>query len=490
MNLADLLNGFGGPWSYPVIGLFAFLESAAFVGLVIPGETAMLLGGVLAATGQVTLLPMVLAGVLGAVLGDLAGYGLGRLAGPAVRNGRAGRAGRWVGEVRWRRAEELVARRGGPAVFVGRWIGLLRAVVPFVAGSIRMPRAQFMAWNAVGGTLWATTVICLGYAAGASWQRAQAWLGNGALIAGLVGVAVGAGVLGVRRVRRRRAGAEPALPAAAALPADSPAPPGWRPRPRLVLGALLAGVLAVAVGELSDNVLDGGGVTAIDAPVLGWVLVHRQPDLTTPMIVITTLGGTGVMAGLALVAVAVLGWRWRWRDAVLVAMATLGAGLLVVGLKPLIGRVRPPQIDHLVLETNQSFPSGHAVGAAAVLGVLAVVAVRHLHRRVPRVAVGVAALGATVAIGVSRLYLRVHWASDVLGGWLVGGLWLTVCVSALALWAPRPGAGAAPGVVGALEGDDDGGRSEATPTATPTPDPDPAIDSGSAGRVGPRPTPR
>jgi len=159
MNLADLLNGFGGPWSYPVIGLFAFLESAAFVGLVIPGETAVLLGGVLAATGQVTLLPMVLAGVLGAVLGDLAGYGLGRLAGPAVRNGRAGR---WVGEVRWRRAEELVARRGGPAVFVGRWIGLLRAVVPFVAGSIRMPRAQFMAWNAVGGTLWATTVICLG----------------------------------------------------------------------------------------------------------------------------------------------------------------------------------------------------------------------------------------------------------------------------------------------------------------------------------------
>lgn len=163
------------------------------------------------------------------------------------------------------------------------------------------------------------------------------------------------------------------------------------------------------------------------------------------------------------------------------------------------------------------------VGAAAVLGVLAVVAVRCLHRRVPRVAVSVAALGATVSIGVSRLYLGVHWVGDVLGGWLIGGLWLTVCVTALTLWAPRPGAGAAsapaaPGPVGALEGDEHGGRSGA---GTHTPDPDPErpwtparpraaapgpvaapwrtrmtavpdlmSDSGSAGRGDPRPTRR
>jgi len=120
------------------------------------------------------------------------------------------------------------------------------------------------------------------------------------------------------------------------------------------------------------------------------------------------------------------------------------------------------------LPGDQSFPSRYVVGAAAVLGVLAVVAVRCLHRRVPRVAVSVAALGATVSIGVSRLYLGVHWVGDVLGGWLIGGLWLTVCVTALTLWAPRPGAGAAsapaaPGPVGALEGDEHGGRSGPAP---------------------------
>ena len=244
MNLNDLLQGLGGPWTYPAVALFAFLESAAFVGLVIPGETAMLLGGVLAATGQVSLVGMVLAGSLGAVLGDSVSYSLGRVAGPALRSGRAGR---WVGVERWRRAEALVARRGGPAVFVGRWIGGLRAVVPASAGAVGMPRAQFLAWNAIGGTLWATTVICVGFGAGASWQNAQAWLGTGALVAG-----AGAGVLiaAILAMRRIRAGGT------------------LLPSPRVVR-ALVTAVLGVAVGELSDNVIDRAGITAIDGAVLG-----------------------------------------------------------------------------------------------------------------------------------------------------------------------------------------------------------------------------
>ncbi|MDT7635508.1 MAG: rane-associated protein, partial [Pseudonocardiales bacterium] len=132
-ELISLLSGAGPAWTYPMMGLFAFLESAAFVGLVIPGETAMLLGGVLAGSGQVSLAGMVAGGVIGAVLGDLAGYGTGRLAGPTLRSGRLGR---WVGEDRWDRAESLLEHRGGPAVFLARWVGVLRAVVPAAAGAV------------------------------------------------------------------------------------------------------------------------------------------------------------------------------------------------------------------------------------------------------------------------------------------------------------------------------------------------------------------
>lgn len=186
----------------------------------------------------------------------------------------------------------------------------------------------------------------------------------------------------------------------------------------------------MAVGELSDNVIDSAGITAVDGPVLGWMLTHRNPDTTTVMEVLTNLGSTVTMAVLAVLVITALAWRRCGHDAVLVAAVALGAGVLVVFLKPLIGRVRPPAVDHLVLETSQSFPSGHAVGAAAVFGVLAVVALRRTRRPVPRTMIPLTAAVAAAAIGLSRLYLGVHWASDVIVGWLIGALWLSVCLLA------------------------------------------------------------
>jgi len=393
--------------------LCAFLESAAFVGLVVPGETAMLLGGVLAASGQVNLAGMVAGGIVGAVLGDLAGYGMGRLAGPSLRSGRLGR---WVGKSRWDRAESLLERRGGPAVFLGRWIGVLRAIVPAAAGAANMPATRFMTWNAVGGVLWASTVVMLGYLVGSSWQQAQHWLGAGAV---LVGVGTGVVTIGALLFgRTRRNGAAPRSPR------------GPAPRRAVLFGSMLVAALAVVVGELSDNVVDGDGITALDGPVLGWVLGHRTPDLTTLMVVVTTVGGTAVVTAVAAVTAAVLAWRHRWFDALLVAGTTLGAGLLIVVLKQLVGRSRPPRIDQLVLETNQSFPSGHALASAAVLGVLALVLVPRLPPRAPRVLLVLIAAAASTVIGLSRLYLGVHWASDVVGGWLIGAMWLAVCFTA------------------------------------------------------------
>ena len=96
------------------------------------------------------------------------------------------------------------------------------------------------------------------------------------------------------------------------------------------------------------------------------------------------------------------------------------------------------------------------------------VALRYLHRWVLQVAVAAAAVGATLTIGLSRLYLGVHWASDVLGGWLIGGLWLTICVTAITAWTSRPAPAAPPG---AVEGDEHRGQLGQGPTG---PDTDPA----------------
>jgi membrane protein DedA with SNARE-associated domain len=137
------------------------------------------------------------------IVGDAAGYAMGRSCGPWLR---ASRAGQWLGEGRWQRSEQLLYDRGPVAVFCGRWVGILRAVVPLVAGMSRMPLGRFTVWNAAGASTWASAVVLVGYFAGDSFERAEAWIGNsaGALLA--VALVVGILVAGHRWYERRRAG--------------------------------------------------------------------------------------------------------------------------------------------------------------------------------------------------------------------------------------------------------------------------------------------
>jgi membrane protein DedA with SNARE-associated domain len=173
---------------YLMTAALAFGESAAFIGVVLPGETALLFGGVLAATGQVSLPVMIVLAVFAAILGDSVGYEVGRWGGVALRDSRAGR---FVGAARWRRAEAFMVRRGGWAVFLGRWVGVLRTLMPVLAGMSRMPYRRFLAFNAAGGALWAAVVVMAGYLAGTSWQRVQTYFGwaGGALLLVLAAIA-------------------------------------------------------------------------------------------------------------------------------------------------------------------------------------------------------------------------------------------------------------------------------------------------------------
>src|SRR6266542_3011233 len=129
--------------AYLVVIALVFGEAAVFVGLVLPGETALLLA----------------LAVVAAVVGDSVGYEVGRRLGPPLMDTRLGRL---VGEKRWARAEAVMARRGGWAVLAGRWVGVLRALMPAIAGSTRMPYRRFLVFNAVGGTLWAAVVVVAG----------------------------------------------------------------------------------------------------------------------------------------------------------------------------------------------------------------------------------------------------------------------------------------------------------------------------------------
>jgi membrane-associated protein len=239
--LAAVLSLSGWP-AYLVVGGLALGESAAFVGLVLPGETALLYGGVLAGRGNLSLPLLLVVAAVAAVAGDSIGYELGQRVGPPLRSSRAGR---WIGEPRWARAEQFLQRRGGPAVLLGRWVGLLRALVPTLAGMGRMPYRRFLPWNVVGGITWAGTIVLLGYGfAGSVTALVGAMTGAGMVLT--VGTLAGLSYAVVHRWVRRRG-----LPLLAAVRGMVSAVIGLL----LVRAAVLLVALAVAALVL-DGVLD------------------------------------------------------------------------------------------------------------------------------------------------------------------------------------------------------------------------------------------
>lgn len=140
--------------------LFIFAEAAAFVGFVLPGETSLLIGGVLAHTKIWPFWLFLLVAIFAAISGDSVGYEVGKHLGPRIKTNRFGR---FVGEKRWNLAQHIFEKYDGWAIFFGRAQALLRALVPALAGLNKVPYKTFLKWNAAGGIVFSTVVVSLGY---------------------------------------------------------------------------------------------------------------------------------------------------------------------------------------------------------------------------------------------------------------------------------------------------------------------------------------
>ena len=140
--------------------LLAFAEAAAFVGFVLPGETSLLIGGVLAHTKVWPLWAFLVGAIIAAIAGDSVGYEVGKHFGDRIKTTQFGK---FVGAKRWNLAQHIFDKYHGGAIFFGRAQALLRALVPALAGMNRVPYKTFLKWNAAGGIVFSTIVICLGY---------------------------------------------------------------------------------------------------------------------------------------------------------------------------------------------------------------------------------------------------------------------------------------------------------------------------------------
>ncbi len=441
-GITDWILSLDGWVALAFVFLVPALEASAFLGFLFPGEIAVILGGVLAYNGRVPLPAVIVAAVAGAIVGDTVGYFVGRRWGRQILRG----VGRHVPFVRHRVDEHLesaqayLRRRGGAAVFFGRFTAALRVMVPGLAGMAEVPYGQFAFYNAMGGLLWGTGFVLLGYFAGAAWQRIAgdaSKVGLGLLFLVLVGLVAGRVLRNARehgeRLPDRLARIGPVAYARKRFPRQS----AWLARrvdidsPRgfvLSLVVVAGAVCAWVFIGLTQDVIAHEEAALSDPGVMRFVVDHRVAWATRLMKSVTWLGSNAVLIPLVVALGGYLLLRKKdWRDIVLLVAALVGANAWYDVVKPLVGRSRPPEALHLISVSGFAFPSGHATAAIAVWGAVAVVLTAGRSGRLKAIAWVGAALIATL-VAFSRVYLGVHWWTDVVAGMSLGGAWLCLVV--------------------------------------------------------------
>ena len=439
--LEDIANTLGA-WTYLLVGFFAFAETGAFVGLVVPGETVMLLGGAVAGQGAIDVYLLIAIAWFSAWAGDTTSFFLGRRLGREFVMRHGPRFG--ISHERFEKVEDYFSRHGGKTIFIGRFISLIRAFAPFIAGSSGMRYRAFVPYSILGTGLWATAHILVGYFFSRSVETGAEYAGKGAFLLGTLIVVVGGSIFLYRhfRVAENRVAAVGWMEARVATRWLVVLGRRYRPQFQFLWDRVTPGgtfgleftslmaVLAVSLFVLvAYGVLVGREPGPTPGDVTAMELAERlRAGWFTDFTKVFTFLGSGVFTwSLAVVCAALLAARRRWAEVgVLLAGMTL-TQIGIVEIKDAVDRPRPEAA--LAGYSGSSFPSGHA--AHSVLYVwLAVTIVLRLRPGMARgAALVTAGIVLTVLVGLSRVYLNVHYFSDVSGGWALGAACFSFCAA-------------------------------------------------------------
>jgi undecaprenyl-diphosphatase len=459
-----------GQWTYLLVGALAFLETGAFVGLIAPGETAVLVGGLVAGQGRISL-PLLIAIVwVCAVSGDLTSYTLGRRLGREwlVRHG--GRLK--ITQDSLSRVDHFIGRHGAATILIGRFLGFVRPLMPFVAGASRMPVRRFLPYDVLGAGAWAATFSVLGYVFWRSFDSLTTYVSRGLLAFGVV-VIVGAALVGLVRLRRDD-GLRARLRGRLAERADRPgwrllaraAGPLWRRvgRPvaagtdaaaRFLRHRLTPGALGLELTTMLAGLAVGGFAFALIADAVGdhsldgldglarRTAGHLRSTVPVDAAKVLTWMGTLPLVGVAVLATAAWAVRRGRRADAIALIAGLVLSYAAVHLaKAAVDRHRPP--GALVHTSLSSFPSGHTIYSVALVA-CAIVLVRAGAGWVLRIAGATVAAALVVVVAATRVYLVAHWLSDVLAGVALGvAVWCAVGAFTVAAGRVRHNAPASP----------------------------------------------
>jgi membrane protein DedA with SNARE-associated domain/membrane-associated phospholipid phosphatase len=427
-----------GAWTYALVGVMAFLETGAFVGLVAPGETVVIAAGVIAGQGEIELIPLIGLVWVCAVLGDTTSFYIGQRLGRGFLERHGPRVK--ISHERLEQVEGYFDRHGGKTILIGRFIGLVRALAPFIAGASGLAYRRFLPYSVVGTGLWSTVFCVLGYIFWRSFDKVAHYAGQAIFGFGLtVGVIVGI-VVAYRRRREIHAWLLAHERHPLVRPLFAIGRPVYRrvvlPLARVIapearflwnritpggLGLELTTTLAIGgvglyVFFLYVMVLSGDpGLTPLDQELLDLSDDLSSKVLTDVAKIVTAFGTLPATASVVVVTSIVLAARGR-----LAEVAVLAGGFALIYVSVQIAKAgidRPRPEAPLVDTSGSSFPSAHAAYSTAWVAA-ALIFTRRL--KLVSAALVTAAVVLAVAIGLSRIYLRAHLWSDVAGGWGLG----------------------------------------------------------------------
>jgi undecaprenyl-diphosphatase len=425
-----------------IVALFVLLESA---GLPLPGETALLVAAAAAGTGQLPIGVVIAVAAGAAIAGDAGGYWLGRRGGRPFLE----RHGRWLhlDATKLERLEAFFSRHGPKAVFFGRFVGVLRTYAALFAGVSRMPYRTFTLFNALGGVTWAVLFGGIGYLFGQNLDavervvRAVGWallIGIGLVVATLL---VWRWIGGHQALLIARMHGFRSSPPIARLRVSYGRQLEWllqRLTPGQYLGLhVTLGLLTAAgglwfFGGIVQDIIAQDPLVQFDQALATMLHSWATPLATTVFAVITTLGSFVVVA-LGLLVSVFYAWRRQWLHLAAWLIALGGGEALNLVLKQLLARPRPSFAHPSLPGVGYSFPSGHAMAALIAYGMLTYFAILAVGTWRVRTGLACGAALLVLLIGFSRLYLGVHYFSDVIGGYAAGGVWLSTCITGMEL---------------------------------------------------------
>jgi undecaprenyl-diphosphatase len=391
-------------WGYWLVLASAFFEAMPF-GFLVPGQVIVVASGFAAKLGIFSLGDLVWVAALGAVLGDLISYLVGRTYGHSF----LARYGHYFffREEYFNQTRKLMNEHVGKTIIIGRFNLITRSFAPFVAGSCGISYHKFLFYDIIGGAAWAISSILVGYIFGQSFELAARVIGLYITAAVAISLLL---VITLRYVNKKK-----------------------YIFTRQYLPTLTVNIAALYFfAKITDDVVKQDFIVRLDLWLDSFLWRFTVAPFDTAMVFITNFFSPPSLAAAGVLLILLLAIRRLWFKAAVLAAGLSGGFFLSVLIKDLVMRVRP--LDALATATDFSFPSTHAVMATVFFFFLVYIVRDNIASWWRRYIFILACLLAVLLTGFSRLYLHVHWLTDVIAGYLLGLFWGTIVIIGLAFF--------------------------------------------------------